>query len=60
MSEKKPRKRKGVTVKLELHQWVEEQIEKGRFRCFSHAVEVALMKLKLKEETLCGREAGPD
>jgi hypothetical protein len=42
----KPRKRKDITVRLDLYQWVEQQIEKGKFWNFSHAIEIALEKLR--------------
>lgn len=41
----KLRKKKTVYIKPELYQWIQEQIEKGVFWNFSHAVEVALRKL---------------
>jgi Arc/MetJ-type ribon-helix-helix transcriptional regulator len=42
----KPRKKRTIYIKPELHQWIEEQIEKGKFQNFSHTIEVALEKLK--------------
>lgn len=42
----KPRKERTIYIKSELHQWTEEQIRKGRFGNFSHAVEIALEKLR--------------
>lgn len=46
-----PRKQRTIYIKPELLEWVEEQVKKGRFRTFSHVVEVALEKLRLKDET---------
>lgn len=34
----------------DLNAWVEKKIEGGRFRSYSHAVEMALKLLKEKEE----------
>lgn len=42
----KPRKKKDVTVRLDLQQWVMEQVKKKKFQNFSHAVEIALEKLR--------------
>jgi len=42
----KPRKKRTIYIKPELHQWIEEQKEKGKFHSFSHAVEIALEELK--------------
>jgi Arc/MetJ-type ribon-helix-helix transcriptional regulator len=42
----KPRKKRTVRIKLDLQQWVEEQVKKGRFQNFSDAVDVALEKLR--------------
>jgi Arc/MetJ-type ribon-helix-helix transcriptional regulator len=46
----KPRKKRSVTIRLDLYQWIEEQREKGRFRNFSHLIEVALEKLRDSEK----------
>lgn len=46
----KPRKKKDVTIRLDLYQWVEEQIRKGKFWNFSHTIEIALEKLRAAEE----------
>ena len=46
----KPRKRKDVTIRLDLYQWVEEEIRNGKFWNFSHAIEIALEKLKDAEK----------
>jgi len=42
----KPRKKRTIYIKPELHQWIEEQKEKGKFQSFSHAIEIALDKLR--------------
>lgn len=49
----KPRKKRTIYIKLDLHQWIEEQIKKGKFSNVSHAVDVALEKLRdaKKEDT---------
>lgn len=49
----KPRKKRTIYIKPELHEWIEEQIRKGTFWNFSHAVEIALEKTRdsEKEET---------
>lgn len=41
-----PRQNRIVKMRLDLCEWIEQQVEKGRFWNFSHAVEVALIKLK--------------
>jgi Arc/MetJ-type ribon-helix-helix transcriptional regulator len=46
----KPRKKRSIVIRLDLYQWVEEQIEKGQFSNFSHATEIALEKLKDAEK----------
>jgi len=46
----KPRKKRTVRIKLDLQQWVEEQVKKGKFRNFSHVVDVALEKLRDTKE----------
>jgi hypothetical protein len=46
----KPRKKKDVTIRLDLYQWIEKGIERGKFWNFSHAIEIALDKLKDTEE----------
>jgi Arc/MetJ-type ribon-helix-helix transcriptional regulator len=46
----KPRKKRTVRIRLDLNQWIEEQIESKRFWNFSHAVEVALEKLRDSEK----------
>jgi len=47
----KPRKKRDITIRLDLYQWIEEQIEKGKFHSFSHAVEIALEKQKQNESS---------
>jgi hypothetical protein len=42
----KPRKKTSIVIRLDLCQWIEEQKEKGRFQSFSHAIEIALEKLR--------------
>lgn len=46
----KPRKKKTVYIKPELYQWVEKQVKKGKFQKFSHAVDVALERLRDSEK----------
>jgi Arc/MetJ-type ribon-helix-helix transcriptional regulator len=46
----KPRKKKDVTIRLDLYQWIEDQIERGKFWNFSHGIEIALEKLKDTEK----------
>jgi Arc/MetJ-type ribon-helix-helix transcriptional regulator len=46
----KPRKKQTIYIKPELHQWIEEQIGKGKFWNFSHAIEEALEKLRDSEK----------
>lgn len=43
---RKPRKKRTVRIKLDLQQWVEEQIKKGEFQNLSHVIDVALEKLR--------------
>jgi len=42
----KPRKKRTIALRLDLNQWIEEQIGKGEFQNFSHAIEIALEKLR--------------
>jgi hypothetical protein len=44
-TKKKPRKKRTISIRLDLYQWIEKQIEEGRFWNFNHAVEVALDQL---------------
>jgi len=46
----KPRKKRSIAIRLDLHQWIENQIRKGKFGNFSHAVEIALEKLRNSEK----------
>ena len=46
----KSRKKRSVAIRLDLCQWVEEQIGKGRFHNISHAVEIAVDELKESEK----------
>ena len=46
----KPRKKRSIRIRVDLYQWIEEQIESKRFWNFSHAVEVALEKLRDAKE----------
>jgi len=43
------RKRKNITLPNEIYDWIQHQIDKGRFYNFSHACEIALKKLKEQE-----------
>lgn len=45
-----PKKRMCVTVREDLVEWVEKQIEKGIYATKSHAVERALIVLREKEK----------
>jgi Arc/MetJ-type ribon-helix-helix transcriptional regulator len=45
-----PRKKKTVYIIPELCQWIQEHIEKGEFWNFSHAIEVALRRLRDSEK----------
>jgi Arc/MetJ-type ribon-helix-helix transcriptional regulator len=46
----KPRKKRDITLRLDLYQWIEQQIEKGKFQNYSHAVEIALEMLRGSEK----------
>jgi len=46
----RPRKRKAVSIDENLLKWVNEQIEKGKFHSFNHAVEIALERLRGSEK----------
>ena len=46
----KPRKKRSVRIRLDLYEWIEEQIERGKLQSFSHAVDVAVEKLKDSEK----------
>jgi Arc/MetJ-type ribon-helix-helix transcriptional regulator len=43
------RKRKTVSIRLDLLGWMHDQIAKGRFHNFSHAIEIALENLRSEE-----------
>jgi Arc/MetJ-type ribon-helix-helix transcriptional regulator len=45
------RKDKHVRVRLDLIQWIEEEIGKGEFWNLSHVIEVALLEFKKKRES---------
>lgn len=42
----KPRKKRSVMIRVDLYEWIEQQVKERRFWNFSHAVEVALIKLR--------------
>ena len=42
----KPRKRKDVTIRKDLYEWIEQQIKLGKYWNFSHLIERAIEKLK--------------
>jgi len=44
------RKRKNITLPIDLFNWIEKGIEKGRFYNFSHACEIALKELRKKTQ----------
>lgn len=46
----KPRKKRSIRIRLDLYQWIEEQIRKEKFGNFSHAIDVALEKLRDTEK----------
>jgi len=46
----KSRKKRSIAIRLDLCQWVEEQIGKGRFHNVSHAVEIAVDELRESEK----------
>jgi Arc/MetJ-type ribon-helix-helix transcriptional regulator len=46
----KPRKRKAVTIDKKLLEWVEEQVEEGKFKNFNQAVDLALERLRGSEK----------
>jgi Arc/MetJ-type ribon-helix-helix transcriptional regulator len=56
----KPRKKRTIYIKPELHQWIEDQIGKDKFGNFSHAVEIALEKLRdASQATKSSKENNP-
>lgn len=49
-NESMPKVRRSVTISKDLLDWINQQIEKRRFKDVSHAIEYALYHLK-EEET---------
>jgi Arc/MetJ-type ribon-helix-helix transcriptional regulator len=45
-----PKIRRSVTISEDLMKWINEQIERKRFKDVSHAIEYALFKLKEGKE----------
>ena len=45
-----PKIRRSVTISEDLMKWINEQIERKRFKDVSHAIEYALFKLKQEKE----------
>jgi Arc/MetJ-type ribon-helix-helix transcriptional regulator len=41
-----PRENRIVRMRLDLCEWIEQQVKAGKFYNFSHGVEVALIKLR--------------
>jgi Arc/MetJ-type ribon-helix-helix transcriptional regulator len=39
-----------ATIREDVEQWVQKEVEKGRFRNRSHAIEYALLQLMEKEK----------
>jgi len=52
------RARKDITIRLDLYEWGESQIEEGTFWNWSHLVEQALLMLKGQAESPEGAEQG--
>ncbi len=50
------RARKDITIRLDLYEWGESQIEEGTFWNWSHLVEQAIVMLKDKSESPKGAE----
>jgi len=48
------RKQRSVMVRLDLYEWILEQVKERRFWNFSHAVEVALIRLRELEKEAVG------
>lgn len=44
------RKRIFATIREDIEEWIQKQIESGRFRNRSHAIEYALLQLMKKEK----------
>jgi Arc/MetJ-type ribon-helix-helix transcriptional regulator len=45
-----PRKRIFTTIREDIDAWIQQEIESGRFRNRSHAIEYALLQLMKKEK----------
>ena len=45
------RARKEITLRLDLYEWGQSQIEEGKFWNWSHLVEQAILKLKSTSES---------
>ena len=45
-----PRKRVGVTLPEPLIEWIDKQVKARKYASRSHAIEVAVLKLKEKKE----------
>lgn len=45
-----PRKRIFATIREDIEEWIQKEIESGRFRNRSHAIEYALLQLMKKEK----------
>ncbi len=50
------RARKDITIRLDLYEWGESQIDEGTFWNWSHLVEQAIVMLKDKSESPKGAE----
>jgi len=50
------RARKDITIRLDLYEWGQSQIEEGTFWNWSHLVEQAIVMLKDKSESPKGAE----
>jgi len=47
-----PRKRIFATIREDIEEWIQKEIESGRFRNRSHAIEYALLQLMKKEKEI--------
>jgi len=45
------RKRVFATIREDVIEWIEKEVEKGRFRSRSHALEYGVLKLMQEEES---------
>jgi len=45
-----PRVRVFATIKEDIEEWIQKEVESGRFRNRSHAIEYALLQLMKKEK----------